>query len=165
MGMISRSASFWPSRGHYHDLGYPVSPALSPISALWRLQRTISELLMTSPVATIQVTRKSMSLLPRGAGVPITITPAGNSDYFVTIGGWSDYIHDDAAVVRLISKALVGRLRIVDRLRGSVIHSHSLEIMNVSGQWCPAAELTFVRMSLFPKPMSLRISQYPLATN
>jgi hypothetical protein len=60
---------------------------------------------------------------------------------------------------------LVGRLRIVDRLRGSVIHSHSLEIMNVSGQWCPAAELTFVRMSLFPKPISLRISQYPLTTN
>lgn len=129
---------------------------------LSRMEQAVSRLLETHPVARIERKKNGFSIVPNDEGMKISVEVSTGRSLFVAFGCWSDYFDDEGTILLLISKALVGRLRVVGAFRGTVVHSHALEILLREGGWCEVAAINYVRFSLFPRPMVKKTAKYPL---
>jgi len=126
------------------------------------IQEQLSDLLAARPVAHMRRSSGHLELRPLQSGFPISIGFIDSQQTYLCLGNWMEDEYDSAQIARMARLALTGEIRVRETLLNSQPWKVSIEARHTSGTWHEASQVSFVRLPRLGRPVTTRLSQYPL---
>lgn len=123
----------------------------------------LAELLKAHPVAALKRSSALIELRPLHTGFPINIGHTDSNQTYLCLGNWIEDEYDTNQIFRMARLALTGEIRVRETFLSSLPWKVSIEARQATGSWHEASQVSFVRFPPLGRPVTTRLSQYPLA--
>jgi hypothetical protein len=123
--------------------------------------RTLENVLRNHRVATLYRQESHITLLPIGAGFPISLSLYSFQSPILVLGGWHDDDYIATTALKLIELALRGDIRLNDTSMNGKPWKHEVEIVDAAGCWRKIGEIGYLRFCLLRRDITTRTRQYP----
>ena len=110
-----------------------------------RLYEVLQAIVQRYPVATLKIMSDGIAVVPSKEGFGMRIIQDGRP--ILTMGSWHDDIFCIETMVRMITIALRGNIRVVDTWLGKRPWRHSVEVRTADGHWHLMNEISYFRIS------------------